>query len=442
MSYSDIIRLLLIPSNLTEEEAAPVWVNRVQAAVNALALKYHQLYGPADAVFILGGNSIQCFNKVRYAEYVNPEGVSGTEQRGSKKSRMGGKGVEGNQNGGNKSRGNKNESRNFKGEGSSGGSVGKTHEVFPGVNHNVNGVNQNQHNDRNDQANSSTSPGARTDAIIASHVNNNLQRQASSTSNANETRTSSANQTDNILSVRKNLTFANADSNYNTANDLANGISPVSPAAAPAPAPAGVPAGVTMPAEGMSDGQLLSNGSPSSIGSADQQMALQQQLQNQRSLLLRSSTAPAKSNSSHSTSTLNISIPQNSSSMTLGGNSSMTLGGNSNISATHNSSFGQNGETPRSFNANFQQFDNGKDSDESDDGKDSDEEYIHRVPVYSFSDDAAQQNITMRGLVQSTRFKVKQVYSSGTDPLERGWTRGGEIYHWIPREKKQGVEKR
>ena len=37
------------------------------------------------------------------------------------------------------------------------------------------------------------------------------------------------------------------------------------------------------------------------------------------------------------------------------------------------------------------------------------------------------------GLLESTRYKVKQVYSAGNDPLDRGWTRGGEVYHWIPR---------
>lgn len=59
-----------------------------------------------------------------------------------------------------------------------------------------------------------------------------------------------------------------------------------------------------------------------------------------------------------------------------------------------------------------------------------------RVPVIIQSDDITQQDITMSGLLQSTRFKVKQVYSSGNDPLDRGWTRGGEIYHWIPRRPK------
>ncbi|CAD7940822.1 unnamed protein product [Amoebophrya sp. A120] len=55
------------------------------------------------------------------------------------------------------------------------------------------------------------------------------------------------------------------------------------------------------------------------------------------------------------------------------------------------------------------------------------------VPVFTCATDAEQQDTTMVGLLQSSRFKVKQVYSSGSDPLDRGWTRGGEIYHWVLR---------
>ena len=56
-----------------------------------------------------------------------------------------------------------------------------------------------------------------------------------------------------------------------------------------------------------------------------------------------------------------------------------------------------------------------------------------RIPIIMYESDKAQQDMTMFGLMQSTRFKVKQVYSTGSDPLQRGWTRGGETYHWIPR---------
>lgn len=58
---------------------------------------------------------------------------------------------------------------------------------------------------------------------------------------------------------------------------------------------------------------------------------------------------------------------------------------------------------------------------------------IH-VPVRTFGSDHDQQDVTMTGLLQSTRFKVREVYAAGTDPLDRGWTRGGEIYQWIPQE--------
>ena len=64
-----------------------------------------------------------------------------------------------------------------------------------------------------------------------------------------------------------------------------------------------------------------------------------------------------------------------------------------------------------------------------------------RIPVISQPTDKDQQDITMSGLMQSTRFKVRQVYSSGNDPLDRGWTRGGEVYHWIPRKSKGIVER-
>jgi len=59
--------------NLTEEEATGVWVNRVQSAVNALAIKFHQIYGPPDCIFILGGNSVRCHDRITVAEYIIPD---------------------------------------------------------------------------------------------------------------------------------------------------------------------------------------------------------------------------------------------------------------------------------------------------------------------------------------------------------------------------------
>lgn len=57
----------------------------------------------------------------------------------------------------------------------------------------------------------------------------------------------------------------------------------------------------------------------------------------------------------------------------------------------------------------------------------------HTVAVSILGEDAEQQNVHMNGLITSTRYKVKQVFAPGNDPLSRGWTRGGEIYVWVPR---------
>merc|ERR1719313_2225208 len=43
----------------------------------------------------------------------------------------------------------------------------------------------------------------------------------------------------------------------------------------------------------------------------------------------------------------------------------------------------------------------------------------------------------MAGLIHSAKYKVKHVFAPGSDPLSRGWTRGGEIYVWVPREKQK-----
>eukprot|EP00964_Phaeocystis_antarctica_P097079 scaffold63264_cov45-Phaeocystis_antarctica.AAC.1 len=39
----------------------------------------------------------------------------------------------------------------------------------------------------------------------------------------------------------------------------------------------------------------------------------------------------------------------------------------------------------------------------------------------------------MSGLVYASCFKLKHVAAPGQDPLARGWTRGGEIYLWVPK---------
>jgi len=64
---------------------------------------------------------------------------------------------------------------------------------------------------------------------------------------------------------------------------------------------------------------------------------------------------------------------------------------------------------------------------------DMEEPNTHTVAVSVLPTDKDQQNIHMNGLITSTRYKVKHVFAPGSDPLSRGWTRGGEIYVWVPR---------
>jgi hypothetical protein len=57
----------------------------------------------------------------------------------------------------------------------------------------------------------------------------------------------------------------------------------------------------------------------------------------------------------------------------------------------------------------------------------------HRVQVFIPETDEEQMTIHMRGLAQAANYRISQVYANGTDPLARGWTRGGEIYMWVKR---------
>lgn len=62
-----------LQGNLDEAAATEVWATRAQAAVDALALRFHQVYGPPEVVVILGGHGLRCHNKVRLATYTDPE---------------------------------------------------------------------------------------------------------------------------------------------------------------------------------------------------------------------------------------------------------------------------------------------------------------------------------------------------------------------------------
>jgi hypothetical protein len=57
----------------------------------------------------------------------------------------------------------------------------------------------------------------------------------------------------------------------------------------------------------------------------------------------------------------------------------------------------------------------------------------HRIKVFIPETDEEQMTIHMRGLAQAANYRISQVYANGTDPLARGWTRGGEIYMWVKR---------
>ena len=63
--------------SLSDEEATQVWADRLQSAVNVLALKFHAIYGPPECIFVLGGNSIRCHGCVTQAQYSTPDISSG-----------------------------------------------------------------------------------------------------------------------------------------------------------------------------------------------------------------------------------------------------------------------------------------------------------------------------------------------------------------------------
>ena len=64
---------LELQGNLSEADATKVWAARVQSAVDALALRYHQIYGKPDKVVLLGGNGIRCKKIVESAKYKDPD---------------------------------------------------------------------------------------------------------------------------------------------------------------------------------------------------------------------------------------------------------------------------------------------------------------------------------------------------------------------------------
>ena len=65
-----------LQAHLSEEDATAVWVSRLQAAVNALAERFHSIYGPPQEVHVLGGNASRCHGRVTSARYVIPDATT------------------------------------------------------------------------------------------------------------------------------------------------------------------------------------------------------------------------------------------------------------------------------------------------------------------------------------------------------------------------------
>lgn len=62
-----------LQGQLSEAEATRVWTARVQSAVDALSLRFHQIYGKPEKVVLLGGNAIRCRQGIESAKYKDPD---------------------------------------------------------------------------------------------------------------------------------------------------------------------------------------------------------------------------------------------------------------------------------------------------------------------------------------------------------------------------------
>ncbi|GAB5371231.1 hypothetical protein AAMO2058_001561700 [Amorphochlora amoebiformis] len=54
---------------LDVKEATAVWSGRLQSSLNKLAEKFHDIYGPPEVVYVLGGNATRCHGIVTHAQY-------------------------------------------------------------------------------------------------------------------------------------------------------------------------------------------------------------------------------------------------------------------------------------------------------------------------------------------------------------------------------------
>jgi len=51
------------------KEATDIWANRLQSSLNKLAEKFHDIYGPPEVVYVLGGNAVRCHGLISSARY-------------------------------------------------------------------------------------------------------------------------------------------------------------------------------------------------------------------------------------------------------------------------------------------------------------------------------------------------------------------------------------
>lgn len=79
MGRSDLVPAHL-QGGLSEEEATAVWCARLEAALAALALKFHGVYGPPDVVYVLGGNATRCHGRVTSTSYEIPDSAKRLRQ--------------------------------------------------------------------------------------------------------------------------------------------------------------------------------------------------------------------------------------------------------------------------------------------------------------------------------------------------------------------------
>jgi len=62
-----------LQKSLGMEEATNAWAKRLQSSLNKLAEKFHDIYGPPEVVYVLGGNATRCHGMVTTATYTTTD---------------------------------------------------------------------------------------------------------------------------------------------------------------------------------------------------------------------------------------------------------------------------------------------------------------------------------------------------------------------------------